>query len=72
MALEDLAALRAVHGSGLLYPCGNGHQAPRLTKLAVHTMPTSAQPDEQLRQAGIDAKAIEAAATALVTYDYEG
>jgi hypothetical protein len=29
-------------------------------------MPASAHPDEQLRQAGIDAKAIEAAAIALI------
>jgi transketolase len=53
-------------GDAVLAAFANGHQAPVLTKLAVHTMPASAQPDEQLRQAGIDAKAIEAAATALI------
>ncbi len=53
-------------GDAVLAAFANGHQAPALTKLAVHTMPASAQPDEQLREAGIDAKAIEAAATALV------
>jgi transketolase len=53
-------------GDAVLAAFGNGHQAPRLTKLAVHTMPASAKPDEQLREAGIDAKAIQAAAKALV------
>jgi transketolase len=53
-------------GDAVLAAFGNGHQAPRLTKLAVHTMPGSAHPDEQLREAGIDAKAIEAAAAALI------
>jgi transketolase len=32
MALEDIAALRAVHGSTVLYPC-DGNQAARLTAL---------------------------------------
>jgi transketolase len=50
-------------------PFGDGHQAPRLTKFAVHTMPGSAHPDEQLRAAGIDAKSIEAAAVALLSSD---
>jgi transketolase len=54
-------------GDAVLAAFGNGHQAPRLTKLAVHTMPGSATPDEQLHEAGIDAKAIEAAARALVS-----
>ena len=53
-------------GDAVLAAFGNGHQAPRLTKLAVHAMPGSAHPDEQLRAAGIDAKAIEAAAIALI------
>ena len=43
---------------GLGLPAGVG-------KLAVHAMPGSATPDEQLHAAGIDAKAIEAAARAL-------
>ena len=59
-------------GDAVLAAFGNGHQAPRLTKLAVHTMPASAHPDEQLREAGIDAKAIEAAATALVANEPAG
>jgi len=54
-------------GDAVLAAFGNGHQPPRVTKLAVHTMPASARPDEQLRAAGIDAKAIEAAAMALVS-----
>jgi transketolase len=45
---------------------GNGHPMPRLTRLAVHTMPGSATPDEQLHAAGIDADAIAAAARKLV------
>jgi transketolase len=52
-------------GDAVLAAFANGHQAPRLTKLAVHTMPGSATPAEQLHAAGIDAKAIEAAARAL-------
>jgi transketolase len=53
-------------GDAVLAAFANGHQAPRITKLAVHAMPGSASPDEQLRAAGIDAKAVEAAARALV------
>jgi len=49
-------------GDVVLAAFANGHQAPRITKLAVHTMPGSATPAEQLHAAGIDAKAIEAAA----------
>jgi transketolase len=56
-------------GDAVLAAFGNGHQAPRLTKLAVHTMPGSAHPDEQLRAAGIDATSIEAAAVALLSSD---
>jgi transketolase len=52
-------------GDAVLAAFANGHQAPRITKLAVHTMPGSATPDEQLREAGIDAKAIEAAVRAI-------
>jgi transketolase len=59
-------------GDAVLAAFANGHQAPRLTKLAVHTMPGSAHPDEQLREAGIDAKAIEAAATALIANEPAG
>jgi transketolase len=53
-------------GDAVLAAFANGHQAPRITKLAVHSMPGSATPDEQLQAAGIDAKAIEAAVQALV------
>jgi transketolase len=53
-------------GDAVLAAFANGHRAPRITKLAVHPMPGSASPDEQLHAAGIDAKAIEAAARALV------
>jgi transketolase len=52
-------------GDAVLAAFANGPQAPRITKLAVHAMPGSATPDEQLHAAGIDAKAIEAAARAL-------
>jgi len=52
-------------GDAVLAAFANGHQAPRVTKLAVHTMPGSATPAEQLHAAGIDAKAIEAAARTL-------
>ena len=54
-------------GDAVLAAFANGHQAPRITKLAVHSMPGSATPDEQLHAAGIDAKAIEAAVHALVS-----
>jgi len=53
-------------GDAVLAAFANGHQPPRVTKLAVHTMPGSATPAEQLHAAGIDAKAIEAAVRALV------
>ena len=45
---------------------GNGHPMPLLTRLAVHTMPGSATPDQQLHAAGINADAIAAAARKLV------
>jgi transketolase len=45
---------------------GNGHQMPRLTRLAVHSMPGSATPDEQIDAAGIGSSAIAAAARKLV------
>jgi transketolase len=52
-------------GDAVLAAFANGHQAPRITKLAVHAMPGSATPEEQLHHAGIDAKAIEAAVRAI-------
>ena len=45
---------------------GNGHPMPLLTRLAVHTMPGSATPDQQMHAAGINADAISAAARKLV------
>jgi transketolase len=53
-------------GDAVLAAFANGHRPPAVTKLAVHTMPGSATPEEQLHAAGIDAKAIEAAAHALL------
>jgi len=44
---------------------------PRVTKLAVRTMPGSATPDEQLHDAGIDADAIAAAARAAVLHAHD-
>ena len=52
-------------GNAVLAAFANGHRPPAVTKLAVHTMPGSATPEEQLHAAGIDAKAIEAAVRAL-------
>jgi transketolase len=54
-------------GDAVLAAFGNGHQPPRITKLAVHVMPGSATPAEQLHVAGIDAKTIESAARALLS-----
>jgi transketolase len=53
------------HASPLLYALFRAAGALEDDELAVHTMPGSATPDEQLHAAGIDAKAIEAAARAL-------
>jgi transketolase len=53
-------------GDAVLAAFANGHQPPRVTKLAAHAMPGSAAPAEQLHVAGIDARAIEAAVRALV------
>ncbi|MBD0739919.1 transketolase [Streptomyces sp. CBMA29] len=50
---------------------GNGHPMPLLTRLAVHTMPGSATPEEQLHAAGIDADAIAAAARTLIGHTHE-
>jgi transketolase len=52
-------------GDAVLAAFANGHRPPSVTKLAVHTMPGSATPQEQLHAGGIDAKAIEAAVRAL-------
>ena len=45
-------------------PMGSDH--PRVTKLAVHNMPGSATPAQQLAEAGIDAQAIVRAVRDLV------
>ncbi|SEG13069.1 transketolase [Actinacidiphila yanglinensis] len=45
---------------------GNGHPMPRLTRLAVYSMPGSATPAEQLDAAGVSAPSIAAAARKLV------
>ncbi|MEW2521852.1 transketolase [Actinacidiphila alni] len=45
---------------------GNGHPMPRLTRLAVHSMPGSATSAEQLAAAGIDADSVVAAARTLI------
>jgi len=54
-------------GDAVLAAFGNGYRPPNLTKLAVHIMPGSATPEEQLHMAGIDAKAIEAAVGAMLS-----
>jgi transketolase len=45
---------------------GNGHPMPLLTRLAVHAMPGSATPEQQLDAAGINAHSITAAARKLI------
>ncbi|MDT0306597.1 transketolase [Streptomyces sp. DSM 44917] len=48
-------------GDAVLDAFTDGRPAPRLIRLAVENMPGSATPEEQLREAGIDAEAIAAA-----------
>ncbi|ONK09947.1 transketolase [Streptomyces sp. MP131-18] len=48
-------------GDAVLDAFTDGRPVPRLIRLAVETMPGSASPEEQLRDAGIDAAAIVAA-----------
>ncbi|UCM91376.1 transketolase [Streptomyces marincola] len=48
-------------GDAVLDAFTDGRPVPRLVRLAVTTMPGSAKPAEQLREAGIDAAAIAAA-----------
>jgi transketolase len=36
MGLEDLAALRAVHGSAVLYPCDANQSAALVAEMAEH------------------------------------
>ncbi|BBB00947.1 putative transketolase [Actinacidiphila reveromycinica] len=53
-------------GDAVLEAFGNGHPMPLCTRLAVHSMPGSATPDEQLDAAGVSAPAIAAAARKLL------
>ncbi|HET9544247.1 MAG TPA: transketolase [Gaiellaceae bacterium] len=53
-------------GEAVLSAFADAEERPRVKLLAVQGMPTSATPDELLREAGIDADAIAAAARALV------
>jgi transketolase len=53
-------------GDAVLDVFADGRPCPRIRKLAVHAMPVSATPDEQLHAAGIDAESIAAAARALI------
>lgn len=52
-------------GDAVLDAFSDGHQPPRVRKLAVRSMPASATPNEQLRAARIDSSAIVEAAVAL-------
>ncbi|GAA4786082.1 transketolase [Streptomyces ziwulingensis] len=53
-------------GDAVLDAFTDGGPVPRLVRLAVRTMPGSADPDEQLHAAGIDADSIATAARLLV------
>ena len=53
-------------GDAVLDALAGGGPLPRVRKLAVRTMPTSATPAEQLRAAGLDAAAIADAALGLI------
>ncbi|MER5972556.1 transketolase [Streptomyces sp. NPDC002055] len=53
-------------GDAVAEAFADGRPVPRLTRLAVRSMPGSAAPDEQLGAAGIDASAVVAAARRLV------
>jgi transketolase len=53
-------------GDAVLGAFADGRPVPRITRLAVRTMPGSATPAEQLAAAGIDAEAIAAAARNLL------
>ncbi|MET8679335.1 transketolase [Streptomyces sp. NPDC004647] len=53
-------------GDAVAEAFAGGRPAPRMTRLAVRTMPASAAPEEQLHAADIDADAIVAAARRLV------
>ena len=53
-------------GDAVLEALADADERPRVTKLAVREMPVSGTPEELLREAGIDAEAIAAAARAVV------
>ncbi|WP_217178217.1 transketolase [Streptomyces sp. AC495_CC817] len=55
-------------GDAVLDAFLDGRPVPRLVRLAVRTMPGSASPEEQLREAGIDAEAIAVAGRLLVEH----
>lgn len=55
-------------GDAVLDAFLDGRPVPRLVRLAVRTMPGSASPAEQLREAGIDAEAIAVAGRLLVEH----
>ncbi|WP_159774879.1 transketolase [Streptomyces sp. HM190] len=55
-------------GDAVLDAFADGRPVPRLVRLAVRDMPGSASPEEQLREAGIDAEAIAAAGRLLVEH----
>ena len=75
-AAEDTGCLLTVEdhreegglGDAVLDAFLDGRPAPRLVRLAVRAMPGSATPEEQLREAGIDAEAITAAGWLLVEH----
>jgi transketolase len=52
-------------GDAVLEALADADDRPRVTKLAVREMPVSGTPEELLREAGIDAEAIAAAAREL-------
>ncbi|TDE03381.1 transketolase [Jiangella asiatica] len=53
-------------GDAVIDVFGHGEQAPVVLKLAVHGMPASAAPDEQLRDAGIDRQSVVDAVRSLL------
>ncbi|MFF2653333.1 transketolase [Streptomyces sp. NPDC058045] len=55
-------------GDAVAEPFADGRPMPRLARLAVREMPGSGTPEEQLREAGIDAASIAAAARLLVEH----
>lgn len=56
-------------GDAVLDVFADSRPSPRMMKLAVWAMPGSATPEEQLREAGIDAEAIAAAARGLLAHE---